>query len=99
MQKIIAALLLLVSSLAHADANMDRQSYCANYGAMFTSIAAWRDQGEPPERTLDLIAGVKGIPLQVKKDSINAIYFDKSLAHSRGRAFGQQVHLNCLAGK
>lgn len=100
MKKITVTLLLSISSaFAHADANMDRQSYCASYGAMFTSIAAWRDQGAKPEHTLDMIIGVKGIPLQVKKDAIQTVYFDKALANSRGKEFGHQVRLSCLAEK
>ncbi len=98
MKIIIAAFTLtLASAIAHADANMDRQSYCSNYAGMFKLIAAWRDQGVQPERTLELIRGVKGIPLQVKQESIKTVYFDKSLANARGVEFGNQVRLDCLA--
>lgn len=100
MKTIIAAfMLILTSAIAHADTNMDRQSYCSSYASMFKSIAAWRDQGMQPEKTLELIHGVKGIPLQVKQESIKAVYFDKSLANARGPEFGNQVRLDCLAGK
>ena len=100
MKKIIASLVfVLASATAHANADMDRQSYCSNYASMLKSIAAWRDQGVTPEKTLELMRGVKGISLQEKKDAINAVYFDKSFADSRGTEFGNQVRLNCLAEK
>jgi long-subunit acyl-CoA synthetase (AMP-forming) len=100
MKTIIATLaLLIVSTAAYANANVDQQSYCSNYASMLKSIAAWRDQGMSPEKTLDLMRGVKGISPQEKKDAINAVYFDKSLANSRGTEFGNQVRLNCLAEK
>lgn len=100
MKKIIASLVfVLASATAHANADMDRQSYCSNYASMLKSIAAWRDQGMAPEKTLELMRGVKGISLQEKKDAINAVYFDKSYANSRGTEFGNQVRVNCLAEK
>jgi hypothetical protein len=62
MKKIIASLVfVLASATAHANADMDRQSYCSNYASMLKSIAAWRDQGMAPEKTLELMRGVKGI--------------------------------------
>lgn len=100
MKTLIAILTLtFFSTTATADARMDHQSYCANYGAMFKSIAAWRDQGTSPETTLGLISGVKGIPQQVKKDSIQAVYAEKSFKESRGTEFGHQMRLRCLAEK
>lgn len=100
MKKSIATFtLILASAIAHADSNMDKQSYCSNYATMFKSIAAWRDQGVQPDRTLELIRGVKGISPQVKQESVQAVYFDKALANARGPEFGNQVRLNCLAGK
>lgn len=100
MKTIIASLvLILTSALAHANANMDQQSYCSNYSSMIKSIAAWRDQGMAPEKTLELMRSVKGISLQEKKDAIHTVYFDKSLANSRGTEFGNQTRLQCLAEK
>ena len=100
MKTFIASLVFfLAATTAYADANMDQQSYCSNYGSMLKSIAAWRDQGMSPEKTLDLMRGVKGISPQEKKDAIQAVYFDKSFANSRGTEFGNQVHLDCLAKK
>ena len=100
MKTIIASLVfLLASSTAYGGVNMDQQSYCSNYGSMLKSIAAWRDQGMSPEKTLDLMRGVKGISPQEKKDAVHAISFDKSFANSRGTEFGNQVHLDCLAKK
>lgn len=100
MKKIIVTCALVCTfSLAHADANMDRQSYCASYGTMFMTIAAWRDSGATPERTLSLLSGVKGVPQQVKEDSVTAMYHDKALANARGRKFGEQKHKECLAAK
>jgi hypothetical protein len=96
---IVILTLTFFSTAANADAKMDYQSYCATYGTMFRSIAAWRDQGTPPENTLGLISGVKGIPQQVKKDSIQKVYFDKSFKDSRGVEFGHQMRLSCLAEK
>jgi hypothetical protein len=100
MKTLIAILILtFFSTVANADAKMDYQSYCATYGTMFKSIAAWRDQGTSPENTLGLISGVKGIPQQVKKDSIHTVYFDKSFKDSRGVEFGHQMRLRCLGEK
>lgn len=100
MKKIITSLmLLLVSAAGHANADMDRQSYCSNYASMLKSIAAWRDKGTSPEKTLELMRGVKGISPQGKKEAVNAVYFDKSFADSRGTEFGNQVRTNCLAEK
>ncbi|RBA22986.1 hypothetical protein EV677_1631 [Herminiimonas fonticola] len=100
MKTIIASLVFaLASTTAYANADMDRQSYCSNYASMLKSIAAWRDQGMSPEKTLELMRGVKGVSLQEKKDAINAVYFDKSLANSRGTEFGNQARSNCLAEK
>ena len=100
MKTIIATLaLLLASATAYANANMDQQSYCSNYASMLKSIAAWRDQGMAPEKTLDLMRSVKGISQQEKKDAINAIYFDKSCANARGTELGNQARLDCLAEK
>ena len=100
MKTIIASLVfVLASAAAHATPEMDRLSYCSNYSSMLKSIAAWRDQGMPPEKTLDLMRGVKGISLQDKKDAIATVYFDKAYANSRGTEFGNQVRLNCMAEK
>ena len=100
MKKIIATLALTCTvSIAHADADMNRQSYCASYGSMFMTIAAWRDTGATPERTLSLLSGVKGVPQQVKKDSVEAMYHDKALANLRGKPLGEQKHRECLAAK
>ena len=100
MKTIIASLVfVLASTTAYANANMDQQSYCSNYASMLKSIAAWRDQGMSPEKTLDLMRGVKGISPQEKKDAVNSIYFDKSFANSRGTELGNQARANCLAEK
>lgn len=100
MKNFIASFLLIfVSATTHAGADMDRQSYCFNYASMLKSIAAWRDQGMAPEKTLEMIRGVKGISFQGKKDAINAIYFDKSYADARGTEFGNQARSHCLTQK
>lgn len=100
MKTIIASLVfLLASAAAHANADMDRQSYCSNYASMLKSIAAWRDKGMSPEKTLDLMRSVKGISPQGKKAAVDAVYFDKSFADSRGTEFGNQVRTDCLAEK
>lgn len=93
---VVALLLVLTCAMARADANMDRQSYCSTYGAMLQSIAAWRDQGSSQENTLKLMVGVKGISLQEKKDSINAVYTRKEFEGARGADFGLQMHRRCL---
>ncbi len=100
MKKIIVCVLLVLSSAAaQANAEMDRQSYCANYATMLKSIAAWRDQGVPSEKALGLIRGVRGISVEDKKEAITAVYFDKSFANSRGKDFSNQTRTNCLAEK
>lgn len=98
MKTIIASLVLvLASATAHANAKIDQQSYCFNYASMFKSIAAWRDQGVSPEKTLALMRGVKGIPMQDKKDAVHSAYFDKSLANVRGAELENQVRSKCFA--
>jgi len=100
MKTLIATLLFtLVTASAHADANMDRQSYCGNYGTMFSTIAAWRDRGTSQETTLKMIVSVKGISPQAKKDAVQAVYSDKNLQSVRGPALAQQVQTSCLAAK
>ncbi len=96
MKTIATACLLLVCATARADASLDHQSYCYAYGTMFQTIAAWRDQGSRPENTLGLIAGLKGITVQEKKEAITAVYTDKAFATSRGPAFGLQMRQRCL---
>lgn len=95
----IILLLWLLAPIANAGPELDRQSYCASNGAMFQTIAAWRDQGSKPERTLELIMGIKGIPVQEKKDAINAVYTDQAYAGARGTALGQKVRQQCLASR
>jgi hypothetical protein len=100
MKKIIVGLALACPLLAaHADADMNRQSYCSSYGSMFMTIAAWRDAGAPPERTLGLLSGVKGVPQKIKEESVQAMYNDKSLANVRGPKLGERKHKECLAAK
>ncbi len=100
MKTIIATLVLvLASATAQANTKIDQQSYCFSYASMVKSIAAWRDQGMSPEKTLELMRGVKGISPQEKKDAINAVYFDKSLANARGTALEDQTRSHCLANK
>lgn len=100
MKKITIILLLsLIVPLASASTELDRQSYCASYGAMFQTIAAWRDQGSSPERTLELIMGIKGLPIQEKKDAINAVYTDQTYSGQRGSALGHRMRQQCLAAK
>tara|TARA_R110001599_G_scaffold64023_5_gene179786 strand:+ start:97684 stop:97995 length:312 start_codon:yes stop_codon:yes gene_type:complete len=100
MKKIIVGLVLAGTFVvAHADADMNRQSYCASYGAMFMTIAAWRDTGATPERTLSLLSGVKGVPQQVKKDSVDVMYQDKTLANARGTKLGEVRRKECLDAK
>lgn len=100
MKKIIIGLALLGPLLAaHADADMNRQSYCSSYGSMFMTIAAWRDAGASPARTLDLLSGVKGVPQKVKEESVVLMYNDKALANERGSRLGEQRRKECLAAK
>lgn len=100
MKKITIILLLsLIAPIANASTELDRQSYCASYGVMFQTIAAWRDQGSSPERTLELIMGIKGISIQEKKDAISAVYTDKTYAGERGPALGHKMRQQCLTAK
>lgn len=89
-------LLTFTCAMANADANIDRQSYCFTYGAMFQTIAAWRDQGASTEHTLKLITGVKGIPLQEKKDAIAAVYTDAQFKNAHGPKLGTEMRQRCL---
>lgn len=100
MKKIIVGLLLAGTCFAaYADADMNRQSYCASYGSMYMTIAAWRDNGANPERTLSLLSGVKGVPPQVKKESVEKMYKDKTLANARGSKLGEEKRKECLDAK
>ena len=100
MKKITIMLLLAASSTtSHAWPELDRQSYCANYGAMFQTIAAWRDQGSRPDHTLEMIRGLKGISVQEKKDAINTVYVDQAFSGARGTTLGDRMRQRCLAEK
>jgi hypothetical protein len=99
--KTIAMMLLLSATCASATARteLDRQSYCASYGEMFQTIAAWHQHGSSPADTLRMIVGVKGISPQQKKDAVNAIYADTIYKGKHGPAFGQQIRQDCLNEK
>ncbi len=65
---------------------------------MFQTIASFRDDGVRPEKTLEMIAAYKEVPLSSKKKAINLVYFDHAFEQARGQALNSAIFQTCVFG-